>query len=410
MHQSMTLGRVDPSDIFRGGEAQFEMIPLTVIGHVHETLRVELGETILERGHVGRIVPVSAVGLLKHEGDAKTGNEDALGPSLLDFHLTGLDEFVDDRWNLGIVERFPDFGEGNVETVVHLDEFFTGDVAQYLPYFSTFRISRLELDDVPTGRFLEIFVVVEPFLGVLIKHGQIADRTLGRLVILMKIRKFLLQVLNQHTELRPPIADVIDPFHLAPDVLQHSTDGFADNGRTQMTDVHLLGDVGRRKVHDAVLRLHGRFGGHPGGNESVHVALEETRLDATHYESRSVHVQAIDHQIIVGHRRDNGPRHLLGSIHSGGQHPVLLELLKQRHGRVALIISKFELIGFHHLGQDVVGRGEGTFNGRRKDRFDRPNEGRIGVVVEGRGRDEGGYRVLAPDEGGGGGVEGEVRG
>ena len=41
--------------------------------------------------------------------------------------------------------------------------------------------------------------------------------------------------------------------HLVPTKLEHAADGFANDGGAQVPHVHLLGDVGRGKVHHDVL-------------------------------------------------------------------------------------------------------------------------------------------------------------
>ena len=55
---------------------------------------------------------------------------------------------------------------------------------------------------------------------------------------------------NQFPELRAPVADVIVANYFCAAEGEQATDGFADNGRSQMPDMHLLGRVGRGIIHD----------------------------------------------------------------------------------------------------------------------------------------------------------------
>ena len=58
------------------------------------------------------------------------------------------------------------------------------------------------------------------------------------------------QMLDEHAERRTPVADVVLPDHLVTDELEHAHQRVADDGGTQMADVHLLGHVGGRVVDD----------------------------------------------------------------------------------------------------------------------------------------------------------------
>ena len=56
------------------------------------------------------------------------------------------------------------------------------------------------------------------------------------------------QVLDEHAERRAPVADVVLPDHVVPEVLQHARQRVADDRGAQVADVHLLGHVGRGVV------------------------------------------------------------------------------------------------------------------------------------------------------------------
>ena len=84
------------------------------------------------------------------------------------------------------------------------------------------------------------------------------------------------QVLDQHAEGRPPVADVVLPPHVVAQEPEHAGQRVADQRAAQVADVHLLGHVRGRVVdHD---RLGVRRCGHaePGvGGERRHLRRDE---------------------------------------------------------------------------------------------------------------------------------------
>lgn len=95
------------------------------------------------------------------------------------------------------------------------------------------------------------------------------------------------EVLDEHPELGAPVAEVVLPYDIAAEEPQDAGDAVTDDRRTEVPDVHFLGDVGCRVVDD---RAAARFGGadsEPVGCESggdlspdggVH--LDDLRADA----------------------------------------------------------------------------------------------------------------------------------
>ena len=56
--------------------------------------------------------------------------------------------------------------------------------------------------------------------------------------------------IDDHPELRAPIADVVIADGLMSEELERAIDAVADDGRTNMADVHRLGDIRGRIVDD----------------------------------------------------------------------------------------------------------------------------------------------------------------
>jgi len=63
------------------------------------------------------------------------------------------------------------------------------------------------------------------------------------------VRKSFFHVGYQHAELGAPVSHVVSPDHVVVHVLQHSADRLSDNGASEMTHMHLFGDVWGREVN-----------------------------------------------------------------------------------------------------------------------------------------------------------------
>ena len=86
--------------------------------------------------------------------------------------------------------------------------------------------------------------------GLLVISIKVIYVRLVRLVV----RKSFFHVGNQHAELGAPVSHVISPDHVVVHVLQHSADRLSDNGASEMTHMHLFGNIWRGEVnHDFLL-------------------------------------------------------------------------------------------------------------------------------------------------------------
>ena len=86
--------------------------------------------------------------------------------------------------------------------------------------------------------------------GRLVEGVRVGDEETGLVRALADVE----QVLDEHAERRAPVTDVVLPDDVVPEVLEGASDRVADDGRAQVPDVHLLGDVGRGVVDRDVLR------------------------------------------------------------------------------------------------------------------------------------------------------------
>src|SRR5205823_6925873 len=67
----------------------------------------------------------------------------------------------------------------------------------------------------------------------------------------------LVQVLDQHPELRAPVAEMVLPDHGSAEEGEDPGQGVADHRASEVADVHLLGDVGLRVLDQGHPRVTG---------------------------------------------------------------------------------------------------------------------------------------------------------
>lgn len=104
--------------------------------------------------------------------------------------------------------------------------------------------TRLQLDHVSLSASLEFLLIIEALFGTLVKGLQVGDVGL----LIDKVREVVVELSNQHTELGAPVAHVIHTVHLVSKELENPADTVTLNSRAQMANVHVLSDVGRRKI------------------------------------------------------------------------------------------------------------------------------------------------------------------
>ena len=101
-------------------------------------------------------------------------------------------------------------------------------------------VTSLKFDNIGIGSRLESLFLVEALFGILVKGLQVGN--LGRLF--QEVGEAFIQFSDKHPKLGAPVAHMVDPEDLIPQELKNAADTIALNGRTQVTDVHILRDVG----------------------------------------------------------------------------------------------------------------------------------------------------------------------
>ncbi len=192
--------------------------------------------------------------------------EHALGALALDQQARGL-EVGHDRCQVVVVGTFAHHvghGQFDVEQLVGFLAVRQRDVLEARPQRQALRIAGLQLDHQAPGAGGEFLGLVEAFLRGAVEVFQVRQRFAGDRVFL--------QVGQQHAELGAPVAHVVLADHRVAEELEHAGDAVTDDGRTQVADVHLFGQVGRRQVDDHL------FGG--AGFAYAQVVVGQRRVQA----------------------------------------------------------------------------------------------------------------------------------
>ena len=236
-------------------EHHAEMQRLASVDHVEDALRAELRDPVPDGGQVGRRVVVAAVALLHDQRNTlavrphDVVEEDTQGPVVAHRHPGAL-QLGAHLGEVGVVEALADrilVDQQHVERVVHRLEVALGLRHDLLPGGDGRRIAGLECNDPTAGPLGELRVAVVPRPGVPVQavepgHGRRAG-VLGRSTGGAEPVRPLPKVLDEHAELRAPIADVILAHDLVPTEVEDAGQRIADDRGAQVADVHLLGDV-----------------------------------------------------------------------------------------------------------------------------------------------------------------------
>ena len=283
---------------------------------------------------VGGGVAVPAVGLTHDQRErVALAVLEALGEAreraiVLDQQALGV-ELVDHDWQQRVVEALPHdvvVGQEHAEKVIDLARVPHGLGYEDPPQAQRLGVAALKQHDAPPAPLGErgIAVELEARRGVELVEVPHAEG-LGVLCA-----ADVDQVLEEHAEWRPPVADVVLPPHVVPEEPEHTRQRVADDGGAEMPDVHLLGHVGRGVVDDYPLgtfrRRHAQPGiarecCHPPGNELV----RQRQVD----EARPTDLD-LRADVAQGGRR----RHLFGHLERRATH-----LLGQGKGAVRLVVG-----------------------------------------------------------------------
>ena len=237
------------------GEDHLEVLRLRGADHVEDPARPEGRHPIAHRGEVGGGVAEALVGLPDAQGQriavavGEPRGEDAGRPAGV-LEESGGGQVVHHGLEQWVVGRLPDhIGLGEQDPEVRVDgvEVADGLGDQDPPEPERLGIAGLERHDAGPTAVLEPLVGIELGAGLGVEAVQVADGEPGHGLGLTEVD----QVLDQHPEGRPPVADVVAAHHGVAEQSERAAERVTDHRRAQVADVHLLGHVGCGVVHHA---------------------------------------------------------------------------------------------------------------------------------------------------------------
>jgi hypothetical protein len=234
---------------------------------IPDFIRLPVVDAVVDGGEVGGGIEEAAVALADEAGLVgefrHVAKEDA-GGAVADLGDAGGEQVLDERRELVVVGAFAEIViEVDVELAVNLAQLLQRKGHAARPDFHVVRIALLELHEFVAaggqhglvGLRLRVHRLVnaDEFLdGIFVERCMIEDR---------------LPAVQDHAELRAPVADVVVGDDLVADEAGDARERVADEGAADVADVHRLGDVRRGEVDDdasSAARPAARRSGHPG--------------------------------------------------------------------------------------------------------------------------------------------------
>ena len=326
---------------------------LARVDEVEDAVRAQFAAAVAQRGEVGGGVEETATRLL-HDHRLRVAL--LVGELVEEHHLRAL---VLDRETLllqggdGPGQRVivgalgADVGarQRDAETVVDRLAVADRDLDELVPQRQAARVARLQLHDVFARAVGEAGLVVEARLRLAVEALEVGQRGLGR-----GLRLAVLEVRDQHAELGAPVADVVLADHAVTEVGQQPCQRVADDGRAQVPDVHLLGQVGRRVVDDHRLRRVGlRDAQARVVEDPAQLRAKPGRREVDVDEAGTGDLKLLDRVAEV----ERGDGRL------GQRARVGAQLLGRAHRAVGLVVAELRLGGLGHQRRCVGGRAGG---------------------------------------------------
>ena len=330
------------------GPGLHQVLVLTGVDEVHDTVGAQGFITVFGTGDVGGGVEETAIALLDDDAHGlailvlELVQEDNGGAFALDRQPLGFQVGHDLRQHVVVHGLAHDVlvGQGDIQAVVVELVLLHGHVDQLLPHGTAVLVATLQLHHVVTGALGEGFVFVVATLGLGVEGFQILECHVAGVLV-----GHLLQIGDQHAELGAPVADVVGADHFVAEEFQRARSHVTEYGGADVVHRHLFGHVGGGVVHHHGLwrgqPYVGVGRGHHGLDLTGQPALVEEEVDEAGAGDLDLGDQVGGRQVL-----DDGSRQLTG---------ILAGRFGQQHGQVGsqVAVSFFLASVYLHAGFQV---------------------------------------------------------
>ena len=315
----------------RGGEDLLEMELLRRAGDIPNGVRVPAFDAVFDGGEVGRGVEEAAVAFADEAGlvgqRRNVGEENARG-AFADLRGAVGEEFVDQGGQRRIVETFAEtLVEADAEFFVDILELGPREFDQLLPDGAVFRIALLEFDQFLARGLVHGGVGLLEGVDLAVEARHFGDRVaLERGAI-----EEMFPTVEDLAELRAPVAEMVVGHDFVSEKACDAGQRVAEDGATDMADMHRLGDVGRAEIDDDALRVSGfRCTATGVAGEVAQSVRDPLRLETEVEEAGAGNLRLFAN--VAGFEVVGDP---------GGQFArVGFGLLGQHHGGVGLVVAE----------------------------------------------------------------------
>ena len=240
----------------RSAEDHLEVQGLALVDEVQGAIGLQYVGAITGGSQVSGGIQVAAAGFLHDQwqwvafGVLELVHEHALGAVALAEQALGLEvsNHVGQVVVVGALALDVGHAQFHAQAVVECLAVAQGDIVEAGPQAQAFGIAGLQLHHQFASALGELGRLVEALLRGAVEVFQVGQFTVGGGWVFLHIGQ-------QHAELGAPVANVVLADHLVAEEFEHAGDAVADDGRAQMANVHLFGQVGRGQIdHHALCR------------------------------------------------------------------------------------------------------------------------------------------------------------
>src|SRR6266498_2054790 len=237
-------------------ENLFEMQDLRGANHVPNGVGFQIVQAIIDSRDIGGGVIKSAVAfandarLISQLWNIAKENDNR---AVADLSNAGLEQTFDYVREPVIVKTFTALDVVmNIEHFIHMLEVLHGEGDAFVPDVDIFLVAGLQFYQLLATGFPNLGIAGRQRVRLLVNADDLCQGILLKRALVQQV----LPAVNHHTELSPPVADVIVADHFVPEKRCDARQCIAQDGASDVADVHRLGHIRRSEVnHDAPRRF-----------------------------------------------------------------------------------------------------------------------------------------------------------